>query len=423
MSLPAAQGERSFRAFVGAQFLGAFNDNLFKQLIALLAAATLFPGQDKQGIAFAVFALPFVLFSGMAGDLSERYSKRSIIWRMKVAEIFIMLAAIWALQTANWYFLLATLFVMGAQSAFFGPSKYGVMPELLPPERLIPANSTVAMTTFLAALFGGALAGPLLDWFGPGAQVSRMWLPGLFCVVFAIVGTAFARFIAPVPATRPDLVVSMNPFGSLPSTIRRLRSEKGLFRIVVLYSLFWFDSAVINQAINGMGRPGYLDVPIDQKKELSFLLALISVGIIIGSFAARFLARRLPLSRLVLAGGTVMVAMQALLLCVGTVFHRGDGAHAFAGAVLLVTGIAGALFVVPLQSYLQDGPPPGMRGQTFAVNNFMNFLFMFLGGVYWIVAGDLLGPTVGQIVSGALMLIYLWSNRSAVEGIRIGGRA
>jgi MFS family permease len=420
MSLPPGEGERSFRALVGAQFFGAFNDNLFKQLIALLAAATLFPGEDKQGVAFAVFALPFVLFSGIAGDLSEKFSKRSIIWRMKVAEIVIMLGAIWALQAASWGLMLAVLFVMGSQSAIFGPSKYGVIPELVRPNRLVAANSTIAMTTFLAALFGGALAGPLLDYFGPAAESPRMWLPGIFCVGFAVIGTVFARYMHRVPPLQPDLVLPRQPFGNLPATIGRLRREKGLFRLVLLYSLFWFDSAVINQAINAMGRPGYLELPPGNKTKLSILLALISVGIITGSLLARFLARRFPLSTLVLGGGTLMVGCQAALLAIGTVFVGGDVAYYYAAVVLVITGVAGAVFVVPLQSYLQDGPAPGMRGQTFAVNNFMNFLFMFLGGVFWIFAGDGLGPALGQIVGGSLMLAFLWANRAAVRSMRIG---
>jgi len=174
---------RDFRALVGAQLLGAFNDNLFKQLLLLMAALTLFPGQDKQGLAFAVFALPFIIFSGMAGDLSERFSKRSIIWRMKLAEIVVMGLGLWALQIQSWAFLLGVLFLMGLQSAFFGPSKYGVIPELVGPSKLVRANGTIAMTTFMGVLFGQALAGPLLDNFG-----DTLWIVGLVCVAFAIVG-------------------------------------------------------------------------------------------------------------------------------------------------------------------------------------------------------------------------------------------
>ena len=160
------EDRKSFHALVGTQFLGAFNDNLFKQLMLLLAASYLFQGRDLQGLAFAIFSLPFVLFSGIAGDLSERFSKRTIIVQMKVAEIAVLLLGVIAFVFLSWPFMLVVLFLMGMQSAIFGPSKYGVIPELIPAGRLLRANGMIAMTTFMAILLGQAFAGPLLDGFG-----------------------------------------------------------------------------------------------------------------------------------------------------------------------------------------------------------------------------------------------------------------
>lgn len=414
---------RDFRALLGSQFLGAFNDNLFKQLVLLLAAGTLFPGRDLQGFAFAIFSLPFVLFSGVAGDLSERHSKRTIIVQMKVAEIFIMALGIAALMSLSWYFLLVVLWVMGTQSAIFGPPKYGVIPEIVEPTGLVKANGSIAMTTFLAALAGQALAGPLMDNFGPQSAVPRLWMPGVVCVGLALLGTWFAMRMRPLKAQRPDLKLGKSPFGSLPATIRSLRGEKGLFGMVVLYSMFWFNSALVNQAINGMGLPGYLDVPVDGKTELSILLGLVSVGIIVGSALAPRLAKRLPLARLVWGGGLAMAGLQLLLLLIGPVLDRHNGGLYFAGAVLCLVGIAGAIFVVPVQSYLQDAPPPGMRGQTFAVNNFMNFLCMFVAGVVYMLGAGLLGPTGTQVVGALSMVVCLWWVRRAVGAMAIGGSA
>lgn len=414
---------RDFRALLGAQFLGAFNDNLFKQLVLLLAAGTLFPGRDLQGFAFAIFSLPFVLFSGVAGDLSERHSKRTIIVQMKVAEIAIMALGIAALMSLNWHFLLVVLCIMGTQSAIFGPPKYGVIPEIVEPGGLVRANGNIAMTTFLAALAGQALAGPLMDAFGPQVAQPRLWMPGVVCVGLAVLGTVFAARMRPLPPLRPDLKIGKSPFGQLPATIRMLRADRGLFGMVVLYSMFWFNSALINQAINGMGLPGYLDVPADGKTELSLLLASVSVGIILGSAVAPRLARRFPLSRLVWGGGLTMLVLQCLLLLIGPVLGRHNGGSWFAGVVLCLVGVAGAVFVVPVQSYLQDAPPPGKRGQTFAVNNFMNFLCMFLAGLVYMVGVAALGPTGAQLVGAAAMLFTLWWVRRAVGAMAIGGAA
>ena len=194
---PRSTDLRSFRAHLSAQFFGAFNDNLFKQLILFLAARQLFPGEDKQGIAFAVFALPFVLLSGPAGALSERLSKVSIVRAMKLLEIAIMLAGALALQLRSWPAMLLVLFVMGAQSAIFGPAKYGVVPEMVSRNYLLRANGQLTMTTFISIILGQALAGPLLDQFG-----DRLWITGTWCLVFAMIGSFSAWLIRPPAAKR-----------------------------------------------------------------------------------------------------------------------------------------------------------------------------------------------------------------------------
>ena len=172
---------KSFAGLTYTQFLGAFNDNLFKQVILLLAARLLFEGEDKQGLAFIVFSAPFVLFSGIAGDISEKFSKRSVIVAMKAIEIALMVAGTFALVGKDWTWLLVLLFLMGAQSAFFGPSKYGVIPELVPGHRLLWANGIISMTTFLAILGGETLAGPILDHL-----IDALWIPGIVCVALSV---------------------------------------------------------------------------------------------------------------------------------------------------------------------------------------------------------------------------------------------
>jgi MFS family permease len=148
VATPGVLRNRSFVWFTTAQFLGAFNDNLFKQLVLLLAALWLFPGQDKQAIATITFALPFLLFSGIAGELSERFSKRTVIVWMKLLEVVTMLGGATALQLRSWPLLLAVLFLMGTHSAFFGPSKYGIVPEIVEAKGLMSANgcSTASRT-------------------------------------------------------------------------------------------------------------------------------------------------------------------------------------------------------------------------------------------------------------------------------------
>src|SRR5690606_23623095 len=135
-------------------FLGAFNDNLFKQLVLLLCVdlARNDPTQDQQGWAGVCFAVPFILFSGYAGFLSDRNSKRRIVVLAKVAEVLIMAMGLLAFLSGSLTALFVVLFLMGTQSAFFGPGKYGILPELLRDEDLPRANGIFLMTTFLAVI-------------------------------------------------------------------------------------------------------------------------------------------------------------------------------------------------------------------------------------------------------------------------------
>ena len=402
---------RSFAGLITAQFFGAFNDNLYKQLILFLAARSLFPGEDKQGLAFAVFALPFILFSGIAGDLSERFSKRTIIAMMKVVEIAIMLAGTVALALRSWPAMLTVLFVMGGQSAFFGPSKYGVIPELVGKQRLMAANGVTSMTTFLAILLGQALAGPLLDRFG-----DRLWVTGFWCLAFAMIGTGAALFIRRLPAQRPTMPVDRNPFGGVLNSIRELRSDRRVFQMLLLNSLFWFNGGVVQQALIGLGGPRYLDIPDNQNWRLSLLLVVLAASIIVGSLWVEPAARRVRAGRLIVFGALSILVCQSLLAV--AVMVLGPDAYRFALGLVAALGFTGAFFAVPIQTFLQDAPGEGTRGKTFAVNGFLNFIFIFLAGAYYLAISELrLHPGLAAAVAAALMCGLLLVFRRSVLSI------
>lgn len=405
---------RSFQGFLGAQFLGAFNDNLYKQIVLLLAAGTLFPGEDKQGLAFAVFAAPFVLFGGVAGEVSERFSKSRIMVGMKVLEIGILSLGMGALALMSWTAMLAVLFLMGIHSAFFGPCKYGGMPEMVGETRLLSANSVVAMTTFLAVLLGGALPGPLMDRLS-----GSLWLVGLPCVLLAVIGLLFALRIRPLAPQRPALAIKWNPFAGLWDTLRSLWERPALFSVVIGMSLFWFNGAVLNQAINGMSASSWLDIPPGEKSRISWLLMAQSVSIIVGSLLAAPLARRFAPWRVVLTGALGMVGAQLALTAVGPVLTPATGAYGFTIGCLLCTGLFGAIFFVPVNAYLQAAIEAGGRGRAFAANNFLNFLFIFFGGAWYLVfRGKLeVAPTLCTAGAGLLMIGYLFRQSHHLKSI------
>jgi acyl-[acyl-carrier-protein]-phospholipid O-acyltransferase/long-chain-fatty-acid--[acyl-carrier-protein] ligase len=171
---PSLWHDISFHGMNFTQFFGAFNDNLFKQLVLLICVDYFHEtGHDDQGIALLLFALPFVLFSGFAGYLSDRIGKVRIVRAMKVAEIGVMTAGFFALHavTGRIEWLLAVVFLMGTHSAFFGPPKYGILPELFRERDLPQVNGMIQMTTFLSIILGMALASFIKEWFN-----TRLWV-------------------------------------------------------------------------------------------------------------------------------------------------------------------------------------------------------------------------------------------------------
>jgi MFS family permease len=191
--------DRSFWGLAITQFLGAFNDNLYKQLILLMAIPAIGGdiSEDSQGWATAVFSLPFVLFSGFAGYLSDKYSKSIIIVLSKIAEVVIMLMAVVAFlsyATMEDWGTWSVLFLMGLQSTFFGPAKYGILPELFQKEELPRINGLILMSTFLAIILGVVTAGVLKDVLvvadeAGNPNFGRLWIGSVVCAVIA----SFAR--------------------------------------------------------------------------------------------------------------------------------------------------------------------------------------------------------------------------------------
>ncbi len=410
---PPLRSNPSFRGFVGAQFLGAFNDNLYKQLILLLAVGVLFPGADKQGLAFAVFSLPFILFGGIAGELSERFSKSQVMVLMKVVEIGIMGLGVFALHLRDWNAMLAVLFAMGTHSAFFGPCKYGGMPEMVNERDLLFANSLVAMTTFLSVLLGESLAGFLMDELG-----ANLWQAALPCVVFACIGLGFALTIRKLPAQRPTLRLSLNPFAGMGHTLGTLWSRPALFAVVIGMSLFWFNGGVLSQAVNGLAAPDWLDIGEGEKAQISKLRMWQSLAIVLGCLAAGPVARRVKPSLVIFGGAVTMFIAQCGLLLVGTVLTASGGAYVWTGLCLVLAGFAGALFFVPVNAYLQTAMEEGDRGRAFAANNTLNFVFIFLSGAFYALREALgVSPAIATAAAGFIMVLYLFRARTQLGGI------
>ncbi len=397
---PGLLQNQSFWGLLSTQFLGAFNDNVFKQLMLLLAipvaitAASTTAGEtsadvaklavkDQQGLATFLFSLPFVLFSGYAGFLSDRYSKRTIIVLAKVAEIVVMalgLVAFFCYDSTGYAGLLCVLFLMGTQSAFFGPPKYGLLPQIVRDDELPRANGLILMTTFLAIIFGTALAGGLKTLLmGEAGDASRIWIGSLACVVLAILGTVTSLFIRPLPAQSPQLKFHWDTIAIPRETRLLLSQDRPLLAALLVSSLFWLVAGIAVQAVNSLGK-----VQLQLSDALaSVLTAVIGIGIAVGAVVAGKLTRGANDFRFVKRGAWGMLIALVLLSISLPVNSGWRHLLGFGGSLIVLIGLgaAGGMFAVPVQVFLQTRAPTDQKGRIIAAMNMVNFMAIMFAGV------------------------------------------
>ncbi len=390
--------DRSFWGMTSTQFLGAFNDNLYKQLMLLLAiplAASASvavgvgevgagdvvaePGGDVQGWATLVFSLPFVLFSGYAGYLSDRFSKTPIIVVSKVAEIAIMFLGLLAFYFYGVFGFLGTwtvLFLMGTQSTFFGPGKYGILPELFPARDLPRANGIILMTTFLAIIFGTVLAGGLKEYLiGDSGSTQKLWIGLLVCVVIAVVGTLTSLMVRKVPAAQPEAQLTADCLAVSKEISALLRSDRTLLGALMVSSVFWLVSGIAVPTVNRLGL-GLLQL---DSTWTSVLTASIGFGIMAGALLASLICRKGYGDFSVSLGLWGILGSLTLL----GLWSGGDQ-HllGFYGSILALIsmGVFAAVFAIPLQVFLQDRPPAHLKGRMIATMNQANFMGILVSG-------------------------------------------
>ncbi|MBC7856682.1 MAG: MFS transporter [Pirellulaceae bacterium] len=383
----------SFYGMTATQFLGAFNDNLFKQLVLLLAVGgtaaavevagaiektSARQGPDIQSLAMFLFAAPFLLFSGFAGYLSERYSKRTVVVACKVAEIGIVLLgmaafALWNVTGIAGLFFV--LFLMGTHSAFFGPPKWGILPELFAKRDLPQANGIMLMTTFLAIIFGTA-SGVLADWF----DVQRLWLASAACLVVAVLGTQTALLIRKLPAASPGLAFSPSALTVPGEIVALLKKDRQLLQAMLASCMFWLIGGIVQPSVNSLGIVQFGMT----KGPTSLLAACMGVGIAAGCLIAGMLSKSKVNFRLVKIGAWMLVIILAILAIPGD--GKWNMLHYPGTAVALVLlGVFAGFYAVPLQVFLQTRSPESLKGRTIATTNLANWIAIVASaGVYYL---------------------------------------
>jgi acyl-[acyl-carrier-protein]-phospholipid O-acyltransferase / long-chain-fatty-acid--[acyl-carrier-protein] ligase len=386
---------RSFLWLNAAQFGGALNDNLFKLLAIFLLIEI--KGAEAAGLVTAVigaiFVVPFLLFSPLAGVLADRFSKQRITVAIKVAEILAMSLAVWAFALRSELLTYAVMFLMAAQSAFFSPTKYGIVPELVARDALSRANGLYVLFTYLAIILGTALA-PSVDLLLGGRPV---W-PAACCLLIAAAGLVAARRIEPTPAMGRAGRVSLWVFGDTRRALRGLRGHRTLHMSVWLaaYFLFLGGFAQLNLIPYGMHMLGLSQ----QASAYLFLLAALGIG------AGAWSVGRLSGRRVELRWTAVGMA-GAGLCCAGLALTQG---HLPAtGVVIGVLGISVGFFVVPLDAYIQQESPDAQRGEIAAAKSVLSWLGVLLAAALMYLFDQVLhlDPAQGFLVVGGLTLLLL----------------
>lgn len=378
--------QKRFAPYFLTQFLGAFNDNVFKNALVILLTFKIVSGHSAilVNLAAVIFILPFFLFSPLAGQIADKFEKSALIRKIKWVEIGIMSVGVIALYLNSITMLLAVLFMMGTQSTFFGPIKYSILPQHLREDELMSGNALVEAGTFLAILFGTILGGVL-------ASFDQYVLPvSVAILLFSVLGRLTSQFIPKAQAEQPDLDIDYNLFRSGKSIFSTLASDKAIFYTVFGISWFWFFGATFLTQLPVFSREFLFGSPY----VATALMAMFSIGIAIGSWISSKLSRGKVEVGLVPIGALGMTVFGAYLGLIDLPFSSTENtvADLFTKFVyiktllaLLLLAMSGGLFIVPLYANVQTKTPIEYLSRNIAANNILNALLMVIAGVFAII--------------------------------------
>ena len=372
MSIPTLFRTRRFLPLFITQFLGAFNDNLFKNalmtLITFKLALSAEQGTMMVNVIAGLFILPFFLFSATAGQIADKYNRAQVARLTKAAELIMMACVAFVFVMKSQFLLVLLLFLMGVQSAFFGPVKYALLPQQLKENELIAGNAYIEAATYLAIILGTI--------FGIGLAESTVLGLLLTC---AIVGFISSFYIPSAPAPRPTVIIDINIFKSTFSTIQKIRENQIVFRAILGSTWFW----MIGVALLSQLFPMVKNVLNGEPSVVTFFLILFSIGVGIGSLACNKLlkgtiaATYTPVSAIGM--GISCILLYRILQAweksndpVG-IWHILSAQNGWILALsLFMVAFFGGLYVVPLNALMQNKAPKAYLATIIAGNNIIN---------------------------------------------------
>jgi acyl-[acyl-carrier-protein]-phospholipid O-acyltransferase/long-chain-fatty-acid--[acyl-carrier-protein] ligase len=409
------QDKRSLVALLVAQFLGAANDNFLKGIVTFMLVTGIWAGhlgEGGQSYANFAFSLPFVLFSGIGGQVADRYSKTSLARWLKKIEVPIAVLAGIALWQGSLGLAFFSLTAMATHSAFFGPVKWGLLPDLVGPFYLTRANGYMNMLTNIAAILAMVAAGSVADLLvskeAPTSVVPQHFLPLLVMTVLAFFGLAAILFVRRLP--RPGILppYELNPFRTYFETLREM-AKGPLLDVVGAWAYFYLIAQVALTMI-----PEYAIVLQISNTKASYLLATIAVSIGVGSVAVgliskgRVSARYVPFGALGMTLGFIGLAVVPPTFANVLIF-------------LAAAGFAAGFYVVPLQALMQRLSPTSQRGVFLGTANALCFAAFFGGSAVYKVIRPYLGAAPQQsfyacafLVTIGLAFFWLRLGRAAI---------
>ncbi len=384
---------RRFSAMFFTQFLGAFNDNVFKQALILVLTYTAAAKLNMQvsllnNLAALLFILPYFLFSALAGQIADKYEKSMLTQKVKFLEIVIMGFGMIGFMFDLYWLLFVALFLMGAQSTFFGPIKYAYLPEVMHKDELVGANGLFQTGTSLAILTGMMMAGVLTQLQNPSLWVSVITL------VVAGLGFVASKFLPKTLPHAPDLQIDYNIFRTSWVLVQYLWGLPLLFFIIIGNSWFWFYGSTFLAQM-----PEFTKVVLHGNESVVILLlTLFSVGTALGSLLCKTLTKNQISLRLLPVGvfGLSVFAMDLTFAVSGAnivaaaELYTPSQLLAMNGTWRIFTdlfflGLSGGVYIVPLYAFMQAYAPVSHRSRVVGVNNIFNALFMVSSAIFAII--------------------------------------
>ena len=410
------------------QFLGALNDNVFKNAIVILIAFSLADMMGANGsilviVAAGIFILPFFLFSATAGQLADKYEKSMLIRRIKIAEIIIMLTGSVGFYLMSAPILLAVLFFMGTQSTLFGPLKYSILPQHLSEDELLGGNGMIQMGTYLAILLGTIIGGVLIAINPNGSLYVSMVI-----VLLATAGWLASRSIPEAVAPEPSLCINWNVFTETYKIIKFSREDRTVFWAIIGISWFWFYGATFLSLVPTYTR----DVLFADERIATLMLTAFSIGIGTGSLMCEKLSHKhinlglVPIGAIGLTCFAADLSFISLpdmklsedeLLSASMFLQHFNHWHVLVDLIMI--GLSGGLYMVPLYALVQQKSNPCHRSRIIAANNIINALFMVISAllIILLITAGIDIPHIFFIVAVINILVMIIISRKEPEFI------